>query len=68
MLQLLSDDLNWGCGGCCFRSQIFEGQQYRKLEDKEDKDHFGPRADPLMPQAHNMATNIGALFCRCILL
>ena len=39
--------------------KIHEGQQYRKLEDKEDRDHFGPPSDPLMPQAHNMATNIG---------
>lgn len=40
---------------------MHEGQQYRKFEGEEDRNHHGDAPNPLFSNSHNMATTLGGI-------
>eukprot|EP01041_Mallomonas_annulata_P005903 gene5903-11915_t len=56
-----------GCGNIVQDHHVDTGAQFRNFEGEEDRNHFGPTSDPLLPDSENMRTSIsgvGAAFKR----
>jgi len=49
------------CGTVVGESIMHEGQQYRKFEGEEDRNHHGDAPNPLFSNSHNMATTLGGI-------
>lgn len=50
-----------GCGTVVSESIMHEGQQFRKFEGEEDRNHHGDAPNPLFSNSHNMATTLGGM-------
>ena len=49
------------CGTVVGESIMHEGQQFRKFEGEEDRNHHGDAPNPLFSNAHNMGTTLGGV-------
>ena len=49
------------CGTVVGESIMHEGQQFRKFEGEEDRNHHGDAPNPLFSNSHNMGTTLGGI-------
>lgn len=49
------------CGTIVSESIMHEGQQFRKFEGEEDRNHHGDAPNPLFSNSHNMGTSLGGV-------
>eukprot|EP01036_Dinobryon_divergens_P027011 gene27011-35717_t len=54
-----------GCGEVVQDHNVVQGAEKRNFEGEEDKKHFGPPPNKLMPDAENMKTNLNIQFFGC---
>jgi len=49
------------CGTVVSESIMHEGQQFRKFEGEEDRNHHGDAPNPLLSDSYNMGTTLGGM-------
>lgn len=49
------------CGTVVGESIMHEGQQFRKFEGEEDRNHHGDAPNPLFSNSHNLGTTLGGI-------
>ena len=49
------------CGTVVSESIMHEGEQFRKFEGEEDRNHHGDAPNPLFSNSHNMGTSLGGV-------
>ena len=55
------DQICTNCGTVVGESIMHEGQQFRKFEGEEDRNHHGVAPNPLFSDSHNMGTTLGGI-------